>query len=100
MIGWLNVPINRVASCQQLYQDVKVGGARVEPGHPRSRVAHRLVRQPRRDGVYRKLDDRGEAHLIALACTPRPCGATIGLILLGRWWNSVAPSLSHDVWSN
>ena len=38
---------------------------------------------------YRKLDDRGEAHLIALACSPAPPGHdhwTLRL-LAGRWWS-------------
>ena len=47
----------------------------------------------------RKLDDRGEAHLIALACTPPPAGHdhwTLRLLAgkvveLGR-----APSMSHE----
>ena len=38
---------------------------------------------------YRKLEDRGEAHLIALACSPAPEGQTIGPCACWRakWWS-------------
>ena len=44
---------------------------------------------------YRKLDDKGEAHLIALACSPAPDGHdywTLHLLAdrvvdLGSWWS-------------
>ena len=38
---------------------------------------------------YRKLDDRGEAHLIALACSPRRQGMNTGPCACwrGRWWS-------------
>ena len=38
---------------------------------------------------HRKLDERGEAHLIALACSPAPEGRTTGLCAcwLARWWS-------------
>ena len=49
---------------------------------------------------YRKLDDRGEAHLIALACSPAPAGHehwTLRLLLAGKVVElGLAPSLSHE----
>ena len=39
---------------------------------------------------YRKLDDRGEAHRIALACSPTPPGHdhwTLCAFWQGRWWS-------------
>ncbi len=51
--------------------------------------------QPHR---YRKLDDRGEAHLIALACSPAPRATTTGICACWRtgwlnWeWSSPCPT--------
>ena len=36
---------------------------------------------------YRKLDDRGEAHLIALACSRRRQGEHWSACWRGRWWS-------------
>ena len=39
-------------------------------------------------GQRRKLDDRGEAHLIALACSPPPAGHDRPCACwLARWWS-------------
>ena len=48
---------------------------------------------------YRKLDDRGEAHLIALACSPAPEGHdhwTLRLLAGKAVELGLAPSLSHE----
>ena len=48
---------------------------------------------------YRKLDDRGEAHLIALACSPAPEGHdhwTLRLLAGKVVQLGLAPSLSHE----
>ena len=48
---------------------------------------------------YRKLDDRGEAHLIALACSPAPEGHdhwTLRLLAGKVVELGLAPSLSHE----
>ena len=48
---------------------------------------------------YRKLDDRGEAHLIALACSPAPAGHehwTLRLLAGKVVELGLAPSLSHE----
>ena len=48
---------------------------------------------------YRRLDDRGEAHLIALACTPAPAGQdhwTLRLLAGKVVELGLAPSLSHE----
>ena len=48
---------------------------------------------------YRKLDDRGEAHLIALACSPAPEGHdhwTLRLLADKVVELGLAPSLSHE----
>ena len=48
---------------------------------------------------YRKLDDRGEAHLIALACSEPPEGMNTGpcAFLAGQVVElGLAPSLSHE----
>ena len=48
---------------------------------------------------YRKLDDRGEAHLIALACSPAPEGRdhwTLRLLADKVVELGLAPSLSHE----
>ena len=48
---------------------------------------------------YRKLDDWGEAHLIALACTPAPAGHdhwTLRLLAGKVVELGLAPSLSHE----
>ena len=48
---------------------------------------------------YRKLDDRGEAHLIALACSPAPEGHehwTLRLMAGKVVELGLAPSLSHE----
>ncbi len=47
----------------------------------------------------RKLDDRGEAHLIALACTPPPAGHerwTLRLLAGKVVELGLAPSMSHE----
>ena len=89
-------------------------------GWPASRVAQaldvsegtvfRLKRRFAEDGLdgalrdrtqphrYRKLDDRGEAHLIALACSPAPRATTTGTCVCWRtgwlsWeWSSPCPT--------
>ncbi len=51
------------------------------------------------DHRYRKLDDRGEAHLIALACSPAPEGHdhwTLRLLAGKVVELGLAPSLSHE----
>ena len=48
---------------------------------------------------YRKLDDRGEAHRIALACSPAPAGHdhwTLRLLAGKVVELGLAPSLSHE----
>ena len=48
---------------------------------------------------YRKLDDRGEAHLIALACSPAPEGHdhwTLRLLAGKVVELGLAPALSHE----
>ena len=48
---------------------------------------------------YRKLDDRGEAHLIALACSPAPPGHdhwTLRLLAGKVVELGLAPALSHE----
>ena len=48
---------------------------------------------------YRKLDDRGEAHLIALACSPAPKGHdhwTLRLLAGKVVELGLAPALSHE----
>ena len=48
---------------------------------------------------YRKLDDRGEAHLIALACSEPPAGHdhwTLRLLAGKVVELGLAPSLSHE----
>ena len=48
---------------------------------------------------YRKLDDRGEAHLIALACSPAPEGHdhwTLRLLAGKVVEFGLAPALSHE----
>ena len=48
---------------------------------------------------YRKLEDRGEAHLIALACSPAPAGHdhwTLRLLAGKVVELGLAPSLSHE----
>ncbi len=48
---------------------------------------------------YRKLDERGEAHLIALACSPAPAGHehwTLRLLAGKVVELGLAPSLSHE----
>ena len=48
---------------------------------------------------HRKLDDRGEAHLIALACSPAPEGHghwTLRLLAGKAVELGLAPSLSHE----
>ena len=48
---------------------------------------------------YRKLDDRGEAHLIALACSPAPEGHdhwTLRLLAGKVVELGLAPTLSHE----
>ena len=48
---------------------------------------------------YRKPDDRGEAHLIALACSPAPEGHdhwTLRLLAGKAVGLGLAPSLSHE----
>ena len=48
---------------------------------------------------YRKLDDRGEAHLIALACTPAPAGHdhwTLRLLAGKVVELGLASSMSHE----
>ena len=48
---------------------------------------------------YRKLDDRGEAHLIALACSPAPAGHdhwTLRLLAGKVVELGLSPALSHE----
>ena len=48
---------------------------------------------------YRKLDDRGEAHLVALACSPAPEGHdhwTLRLLAGKVVELGLAPALSHE----
>ena len=62
------------------------------------RYAEEVLRHRNQVSRYRKLDDRGEAHLIALACSPAPEGHdhwTLRLLAGKAVELGLAPSLSH-----
>ena len=59
----------------------------------------RALKDRRQVNRHRKLDDRGEAHLIALACSPAPEGHdhwTLRLLAGKVVELGLAPSLSHE----
>ena len=58
-----------------------------------------VLRRRNQTNRYRKLDDRGEAHLIALACSPAPEGHdhwTLRALAGKRVELGLATSLSHE----
>ena len=58
-----------------------------------------VLRDRPRAHRYRKLDDRGEAHLIALTCSPAPAGHdhwTLRLLAGKVVELGLAPSMSHE----
>ena len=62
-------------------------------------VLDEVLRHRNQVSRYRKLDDRGEAHLIALACSPAPEGHdhwTLRLLAGKAVELGLAPSLSHE----
>ena len=59
----------------------------------------RALRDRRQANRYRKLDDRGEAHLVALACSPAPEGHdhwTLRLLAGKVVELGLASSMSHE----
>ena len=59
----------------------------------------RALRDRRQANRHRKLDDRGEAHLIALACSPPPAGHdhwTLRLLASKVVELKLASSMSHE----
>ena len=57
----------------------------------------RALRDRRQANRHRKLDDRGEAHLVALACSPAPEGhERWTLRLLAGKVVGLASSMSHE----
>ena len=89
--GWL---APQVAQALDVVDGRCTGSSGVSPrmawtGRSRTGPGHR----------YRKLDDRGEAHLIALACSPAPEGHdhwTLRLLAGKVVELGLAPSLSHE----
>ena len=59
----------------------------------------RALRDRRQANRHRKLDDRGEAHLVALACSPPPAGHdhwTLRLLASKVVELKLASSMSHE----
>ncbi len=79
--------------------DISVGTVyRIKRRFAEDRLAGALLERPR-PRPRRKLDDKGEAHLIALACSPAPEGHdhwTLRLLAGKVVEMGLVPSMSHE----